>query len=70
MLILVIAVSAAVVLYSSILILFSDTPKQRIQQRLNALAENVELEYIHDAVLNEKKKRRGAGEAPAGESAF
>lgn len=58
MLIVVIAVSAAVVLYSSILILFADTPKQRIQKRLNALAENVALEYIHDAVLNEKKKRR------------
>ena len=58
MLILVITVSAAMVLYSSILILFSDTPKQRIKTRLNKLAENVELEYIHDAVLNEKKKRR------------
>ena len=58
MLIIVIAVSAAVVLYSSILILFSDTPKQRVQNRLNKLAENVELDYIHDAVLNEKKKRR------------
>ena len=58
MLILVIAVSAAMVLYSSILILFSDTPRQRIKTRLNKLAENVELEYIHDAVLNEKKKRR------------
>ena len=58
MLILVITVSAAMVLYSSILILFSDTPRQRIKTRLNKLAENVELEYIHDAVLNEKKKRR------------
>lgn len=58
MLILVIAVSAAMVLYSSILLLFSDTPRQRIKTRLNKLAENVELEYIHDAVLNEKKKRR------------
>ena len=58
MLIVVIAASAAMVLYSSILILFSDTPRQRIKNRLNKLAENVELEYIHDAVLNEKKKRR------------
>jgi tight adherence protein B len=56
--ILVIAVSAAIVLYSSIVILFTDTPKQRVHKRLNALAENVELGYIHDAVLNEKKKRR------------
>lgn len=58
MLIVVIAASAAMVLYSSILILFSDTPRQRVKARLNKLAENVELEYIHDAVLNEKKKRR------------
>ena len=58
MLIVVIAACAAMVLYSSILILFSDTPRQRIKNRLNKLAENVELEYIHDAVLNEKKKRR------------
>ena len=58
MLIIVIAVSAAIVLYSSILLFFTDTPKQRIKKRLNALAENVELDYIHDAVLNEKKKRR------------
>lgn len=56
--ILVIAVSAAIVLYSSIVILFTDTPKQRVHKRLNALAENVELGYIHDAVLNEKKKCR------------
>jgi len=58
MLIIAIAVSAAFVLYSTILILFTDTPKQRVKKRLNQLAENVELEYIHDAVLNEKKKRR------------
>ena len=58
MLILVIAVSAAVVLYSSVVILFADTPKQRIRKRLNLLAENVELDYIHDAVLNEKRKVR------------
>ena len=36
--ILVIAVSAAFVLYSSIVILFTDTPKQRVHKRLNALA--------------------------------
>lgn len=58
MLIIVIAASAAILLYSSILIVFSDTPKQRVKKRLNQLAENVELEYIHNAVLNEKKKQR------------
>ena len=58
MLMIVIAAGAAVVLYSSVLILFTDTPKQRIRRRLDTLAEHVELDYIRDAVLNEKKKRR------------
>ena len=58
MLYLVIAASAALIAYCSVLILFEDTPKQRVKTRLNKLAENVELEYIHDAVLNEKKKHR------------
>ena len=65
MLIIVIAAGAAMVLYSSILILFSVTPKQRVKNRLNKLAENVELEYIHDAVLNEKKKQRKVKKSPA-----
>ena len=54
----VIPVGAAVLVYCSALALFADSPKQRIRKRLDTLAENVELEYIHDAVLNEKKKRR------------
>ena len=58
MLYLVIAASAALIAYCSVLILFEDTPKQRVKTRLDKLAENVELEYIHDAVLNEKKKHR------------
>ncbi len=58
MLSIVIAASAAILLYSFVLLCFGDTPKQRVKKRLNILAENVELEYIHDAVLNEKKKQR------------
>ena len=58
MLIVVIAAGAALLLYSFVLICFGDTPKRRVKKRLNKLAENVELEYIHDAVLNEKKKKR------------
>lgn len=54
----IIAAGAAACLYCLILILFSDTPKQRIKRRLDRLAENVELEYIRDAVLNEKRKQR------------
>ena len=54
------AASAALLIYSLVLICFTDTPKQRIKKRLDQLAENVELEYIHDAVLNEKKKKRKA----------
>lgn len=64
MLIIVIAAAAAMVVYSSMRILFEDTPKQRVKNRLNKLAENVELEYIHDAVLNEKKKQRKARKKP------
>lgn len=58
MLILVIAVSTALVLYSSIVILFSNTPKQRIHRRLTALAEFEGLDNVHNAVLHEKKKNR------------
>ena len=64
MLIIVIAAGAALLLYSFTLLLFEDTPKQRVKTRLDHLAENVELEYIHDAVLNEKKKRRKAKVKP------
>lgn len=58
MLVIVIAVGAAILLYSFVLLCFADTPKQRVKKRLDQLADSVELEYIHDAVLNEKKKQR------------
>lgn len=58
MLIGLISLCAALVLYSSILILFGNSPKERVKKRLDKLAENVELEYIHDAVISEKKKDR------------
>ena len=58
MLIAVIALCAALIVYSVIVLLFTNVPKEQVQKRLNQLAANVELEYIHDAVLNEKKKTR------------
>lgn len=58
MLIFIITLSAAFVIYSSVLILFGDSSKARVKARLDKLAENVEIEYIHNAVLNEKKKNR------------
>ena len=58
MLIIVIALCAALVFYSSVLILFGNSPREKAHKRLDKLAENVELEYIHDAVLKEKKKQR------------
>ena len=56
MLIVLIAVSAAIVLYSSLVILFSNNPKERIHRRLTALAEREDLEQVHNAVMHEKKK--------------
>lgn len=58
MLILIIALCTAVAVYAALVILFGNSPRERVRARLNKLAENVELEYIHDAVLNEKKKSR------------
>lgn len=58
MLILIIALSTALVVYSAILILFSDTPKARVKKRLDMLAEKGELEHVHEAVLKEKKLKR------------
>ena len=58
MLIPVIALSIAFLLYVIITALFDNSPKERVQKRLQKLAENVELDYIHEAVLNEKKKKR------------
>ena len=54
----IIAVCVAVVLYSLIVYTVESSPKEKINSRLNKLAENVELEYIHDAVLSEKKQKR------------
>ncbi len=58
MLVLVITMAAALVIYASVLILFSDNPRAKVKARVNKLAENVEIEYIHTAVLSEKKKNR------------
>lgn len=58
MLIPLIALCAGVLFYALILLLFGNSPRERVRSRLNRLAENVELEYIHDAVLAEKKKTR------------
>lgn len=58
MLIPVIALSIAFLLYVIITALFDNSPKERVRKRLQKLAENVELDYIHEAVLNEKKKKR------------
>lgn len=58
MLSVLIACSAAVALYAGILFFWSSSPKVQTQMRLDKLAKNVENEYIHDAVLNEKKKSR------------
>lgn len=60
MLLLPIALCAAAVVYAAVLLLFGSSRKEKIRSRLDKLAENVELEYVHDAVLNEKKSQRRA----------
>ena len=54
----IITLSVSLFIYTLIMLLFGSSPKTKIRSRLNKLAENVELEYIHDAVINEKKKHR------------
>ena len=58
MLTLVIALGMALLIYSIILLLFSNSPKERVKTRLNKLAERAELEHVHEAVLKEKKTKR------------
>ncbi len=58
MLTVLISVCAAVVIYSTGVILFGDSPKKRIKKRIGELAQDVETAYIHDAVINEKKKNK------------
>lgn len=58
MLSIVISVCIALELYMVIVMLFGNSKKEKLRARLDKLAENVELEYVHDAVINEKKKNR------------
>ena len=55
MLTLVIALGMALLIYSIILLLFSNSPKERVKTRLNKLAERTELEHVHEAVLKCEK---------------
>ena len=58
MIILITAAAAALAVYSVTVLAFGNSPRERIRRRIDKLAENVELEFIHDAVINEKKKER------------
>ena len=58
MLTLVIALGMALLIYSIILLLFSNSPKERVKSRVNKLVERAELEHVHEAVLKEKKTKR------------
>ena len=53
-----IAVCAAIVVYSAITILFSNTPRERIRSRVDDLAANVSMDNIHAEVMSEKKRER------------
>lgn len=58
MLTFVITLSVALIVYAVIVLLFTNTPRERVRRRLGKLADTAELEYIHEAVLTEKKKKR------------
>lgn len=58
MTIIIIALCIGLIIYSLILLLFSNSPKERVKKRLDNLAGGMELEFIHEAVLSEKKKDR------------
>lgn len=58
MLAFIIAFSASIIIFVIVLLLFGNSPKEKVRKRIDDLAEDVELEYIHDIVLSEKKKKR------------
>jgi len=58
MLIIVIAVSAAIVIYSVTLIVFGRPSKDRVKARIKRLSEKTDLGQVHDTVLKEKKIAR------------
>ena len=58
MLIWIIACCSGMLAYSLCLLLVCDRPKKRIRKRLEALAEDTDLEKVHDAVLLEKKRSK------------
>lgn len=53
-----IVVCAAVVVYSVVTLLLSDTSKERIRNRVQDLAENEGMDDIHAQMIKQKKKER------------
>lgn len=53
-----IAVCAAIVVYSVITILFSNTPRERIRSRMEEISTDVNIDNIHAEVMSQKKKER------------
>lgn len=56
-----IAITAGVLFYCLFAAAFSNSPKERVRTRLKRLTGRVELEYVHEAVLSEKKQQRKRG---------
>ncbi len=54
----IISLSVSFVVFIIIFAVFKSSSKERIKRRLDKLAENVEMEYVHEAVLNENRKKR------------
>ena len=55
MLIPLIAFGTAIAAYCVMMLLLSDTPRERVRNRLKKLADRAELDHVHEAVLKEKK---------------
>lgn len=53
-----IVVSAAIIVYSAITILFSNTPRERIRARVEDLSTDVNIDNIHAEVISQKKQER------------
>lgn len=53
-----IVVCAAVIVYSAITILFSNTPRERIRARVEDLSTDVNIDNIHAEVISQKKQER------------
>ena len=54
----IIGFGAALLVYCIVFSAVDNSPREKVKKRIRDLSENVDLEYVHEAVLSEKKKNR------------